>query len=491
MPYMVIDKAPHRRGYEAAKGGRLGNWGMFSQSADSEIRQALRAVRSKSRWLAANNDYVRQFFRLCKINVIGAKGIGLQVKAHTDKGQLDQAANAKIEAAWTEWSKRGSCDVTGRLSWLAAQHLFIETVAKDGECLVQLVPGFPNRFGFAIRFLEADHLDENLNVELPNGNTIRMGVEFDQWDRPVAYWLLKRHPGDDLYGGVTVGGLHERIPAEHIIHEYLTERPRQSRGMPWLHTAVRRAGMLDGYEEAALANARAGAAKMGFFIENADGSDVGDYSGPEDSNGDVITEMEPAVLEKLPRGWDFKEFNPGYPNGETEPFCKFMLRGLASGVGVSYHSLTGDLTDVNFSSIRQGELDERDFWRFLQGFVTGGLCARVFEAFLRSALLNRSVELPMSKLARFNAPVWHPRTWAWVDPVKDITATLMEVRSGLKTYTDALAEQGRDFEETLEQIAEERKMAAAKGIDLEIMLGIGAAAKNTNQGSKNNDDEQD
>lgn len=489
MPYMVVDRTPHRRGYEAAKGGRLGNWGLTGQSADTEIRQALRAVRSKSRHLAANNDYIKQFFRLCKVNVIGAKGINLQVKSHTDKGILDTDANDRIEAAWREWGKRGICDVTGRLSWLDAQHLFVETLAKDGEVVIHFVEGFPNRFGFAIRFLEADHLDEELNMTLPGGNKIRLGVEFDKWDRPVAYWLLTNHPGDAFYGGgLGVSGKHERIPAEQIGHAYLTDRPRQSRGMPWLHTAIRRAGMLDGYEEAALANARAGASKMGFFVETGDVI-PGSYGGEEDETGNVITEMEPAILEKLPRGWDFKEFNPGYPNGETEPFCKFMLRGLAAGAGVSYHSLTGDLTDVNYSSIRQGELDERDFWRYLQGFTIDTLCNAVFSAWLRSAMLTKAVPLPMVKFDRFNAPVWHPRTWAWVDPVKDITATLMEVRSGLKTYTEALAEQGRDFEETLEQIGQERQAAAAKGIDLESMLGTaGKPAKENNSKPDGGDD---
>ena len=478
MPLTIADK-PRRRAYEAAKSGRLGNWGLSGQSADAEIRMALRAVRSKSRHLAANNDYAKQFYRLLRVNVIGSTGIGLQVKARDDRGTLDKNANDLIEAGWRDWGKRGSCDVTGKLSWLDAQHLYIETLAKDGEVLVQLVDGFPNRFGFAIRFLEADHLDENLNRELPGGNVIRMGVEFDKWDRPVRYWLLAKHPGDT--GAVsTFGNRYVPIAADQIIHDFITERARQSRGVPWSHTTARRLGMLDGFEEAALTAARVGASKMGFFTEKPGELGNGDgYEGEEEEDGSTIADIEPGVLEKLPYGWDFKEFNPGYPNGETEPFTKLQLRGISAGWGVPYHSLTSDLTDVNFSSIRQGELNSRDTWKYLQGFVSGGFCNRVFAGYLRNSMLQQAIALPLAKFDKFNAPIWHPRTWGWVDPVKDVTANLMALRSGLKTYSEALAEQGKDFHETIEQIATERAFAKQHGVDLEQLLTPGGKSNAT------------
>jgi len=476
MPLMIADGRRKTRSFEAAKSGRLSSIGMHSNSYDSDIRAALRPLRSKSRWLFENNDYAKQFYRLLKVNIVGPKGILLQNKAVIANGDPDKATNDTVEAGWLDFGKRGICDVTGKLSWLESEWLFVETIARDGECLIELVDGFPNKYGFAIRFIEADHLDENLNQVLRNGNKIRMGIEFDKWDRPVAYHLLQNHPGDvgGFGSSATFGNRYRRVPADQMIHAFLTERVRQSRGVPWSHTTIRRLSQLDGFEEAALTAARAGASKMGFFTQASPdiGDDDHEYSGDEiDGNGDVITDIEPGVLEKLPVGWDFKEFNPGYPNGDTEPFTKLQLRGAASGWGVAYHALTGDLTDVNFSSIRQGELNSRDVWKFFQAFTSSIFSERVKTAFLRNAMLNQSVPLQLAQFERINQSKWCPRVWAWVDPVKDLNAFYLEART--RSIGGMLAERGIDLYEELDQMADERAYAKAKGINLEQILAPG------------------
>jgi len=458
------------RGFNAAKTDRLGDWGTFSLSADAEIRQSLRVLRAKSRHLAANNDYFKQFLRLLKIHVVGAQGIRLQNKAKARDGRSDRAANDLIESAWLRQCRRGAFDVTGMLSGRDAQKLFIETLARDGECLVRLVHNFPNEFGFAVQFLEPDHLDEALNKKLANGNLIRMGVEYDRWDRPVAYWLLRSHPGDSSMP--QPGGWfnqHQRIPADEIVHEYTVERSRQGRGVPWSHTAAERLQMLGGFEYAALVNARAGASKMGFYTKTgADDLGEEEYEGDgQDDDGDFYEEAEPGVFGKLPAGWEFKEYNPAFPNGEIELFSKAMLRGGASGLGVSYHSLTNDLTDVNFSSIRQGVLDSRDYYRDLQGFTSEHFLDRVFTAWLTMALLKQALgALDLADFERLCQPVWRARGWDWVNPLQDQAAAEKALKSRTKTLAKILADQGEDLEDHLEQLAEEEQLAHSYGIDI-------------------------
>jgi len=88
-----------------------------------------------------------------------------------------------------------------------------------------------------------------------------MGVEIDDWQRPVAYWFSSAE-GDYYYAGRR----YTRIPAAEIIHAYLPFRAGAWRGVPWNATALVRLHMLDGYEDAALVNARAGANNVGFFL---------------------------------------------------------------------------------------------------------------------------------------------------------------------------------------------------------------------------------
>lgn len=461
-----VPKARGSRSFSAARIDRLTEgWTSQSLTTDADLRLQLPILRARSRDLWMNNDYAKKFFRLVRVNVVGHTGIRMQNKAKDPNGNLDSRANDMIEAAWRHWGKKGQCDVTGRLSWLDVQKTFIETMARDGEVILRKVKGFDNAHRFAVQFLEPDLLDHTLNTTLANGNEIRLGIEFDQWDRPVRYYFLRRHPGD--YGYVSgAGQKHLTVPAAEILHRFLPERIRQSRGIPWLHTAAARLNMLAGYEDAELVAARVTASKMGFFTKKSeDGFSLADG---EDDNGNPVTDAEPGTFEELPQGYDFKAWDPQHPTQAFPFFLKAMLRGAASGMGVAYHALANDLEGVNFSSIRSGTLEERDMWRELQTMVVENLCGPIFEDWLNMALLSGAVPLPHSKFDKFNAPAWKPRGWDWVDPKKDQEACALAVENKFKTWADVLAEQGKDLEEHLEQLALEQKIAESKGVALTI-----------------------
>lgn len=449
-------KKTSRRAYAAAAVNRLtASWTISNRTGDEELKTALRPLRARSRELVQNNDHARKFMKMVSANVIGAAGITLQSKVKQPDGGLDIGANSIIEEAWARWGSKGTPTVCGQYSWADVQRVAVESVARDGEILIRKDRTFPNGFGFALQLIEADHLDENYNRELKGGGRITMGVEFDAYGRPAAYHLLTRHPGSNTY---EYGGKkYERVPADQIIHMYVKDRPTQSRGVPWMHSAMTRLNMLGAFEDAAVINARVGASKMGFFTRT---DEAAEYAGDGDNGANMEMEAEPGTLTQLPPGVDFKEWNPQYPNSEFADFEKAMLRSISSGLNVSYTSLASDLEGVNYSSIRQGVLDERDHWRMLQGWMIEHLCNEVFADWLLMSLTTGALgKLPPSKYDKFNAPVWQPRGWGWVDPLKDVKAQVEAINAGLKTRASAVAEQGLDLMDVFEQLAEEDKLA--------------------------------
>ena len=257
----------------------------------------------------------------------------------------------------------------------------------------------------------------------------------------------------------------------------MIDRHEQPRGIPWMISAMLRLQMLGGYEEAELIAARIGASKMGFFTsDDADG-----YDGEgEDAEGFLTMEAEPGVFEQLPKGVGLETFDPSHPNSQFGAFVKAALRGVASGVNVSYNSLANDLEGVNYSSIRQGALDERDHWRVLQQWTIEQFNQPVFDAWLKAFLTSKLTTLPGRKLHKFNAPVWSPRGWQWIDPLKEVKANAEAVANGFKNRTDVLAEQGRDFEETLQALAAENELIESLGISL------GEGAKENENGNNEN-----
>jgi len=137
--------APKRRQFEAASTGRLfSDWLTTSKSADHELRYTLKTLRARSRELAINNDYARRFLDMTTTNVVGAKGIQLQVRARDLGGPLDQTANSILEDSFKAWGELGVCTVDGQMTWLDAQRMFIESVARDGECFVLKVTDAAN-----------------------------------------------------------------------------------------------------------------------------------------------------------------------------------------------------------------------------------------------------------------------------------------------------------------------------------------------------------
>jgi len=447
------------RRFNATQSSRLTlDWITACLSQDGELKGQLPILRDRSRDLERNNEWVKGFLRSLENNTLGEKGVSLQVRAKEPSGQLDEIANNIIERAWKQWSKVGNCEVTGRHSWVDVQRLILRCIARDGEVLIRIIK---KSTGLCLQILEADLLDDSYNARADNGNEIRFGVEFDSYRRPVAYHLLGNHPGDSQFNADFKRRI--RVPAEEIIHPFKTERPEQSRGIPWLVSSMNRLKMLDGYAEAELVAARTGAAKMGFFTKaTPDG-----WTGEIDDDGNLPVDSSPGTIEELPAGVDFKSWDTNHPNSGYGDFVKSCLRGVATSLGISYNALSNDLEGVNYSSIRAGLIEEREVWKAVQRMMIDHVLEPVFEAWLEVELLSGRLGLPFDKFFKFNAPEFRGRRWAWVDPKKDMEAAVLAMRNRIKPLRDIIAEAGDDIYDVLAKVKEDEELAASYGLKLD------------------------
>ncbi len=143
---------------------------------------------------------------------------------------------------------------------------------------------------------------------------------------------------------------------------------------------------------------------------------------------------------------------------------KATLRGISSGLLCSYNTIANDLEGVNYSSLRSGSLEERDMWRLLQSWMIINYKQEIYMRWLRMSLLTQQIRLPLEKINQFAKPKFMPRSWAWVDPEKDINANILALDNLLTTRTDIAAEQGEDFEEILIKRQEEEALMKKYGI---------------------------
>lgn len=356
-PAPAVIKPSRRRAYEGATVSRLtADWVTSSTSADAEIDGSLVRLRNRSRQLVRDNAYARQALRAIACNVVG-HGIRMQAQVPMQRGggRLDEGINRQIETAWHHWSRPDTCHAAGRLSFTEISRLAIQAIAESGEVFIRLVP---QAFGgglvpLGLEILEADLVAEGKTSPPDvNGHEWRMGVRVDSWGRPLSYAFRSRHPGDML----GAGDHHLReVPASEVLHLALCDRPGQTRGVPWLASAVKRLHHLAGYEEAEVVRARASSSLMG-FITSPEGELVGD----EVYDGERVTNFEPGAFKYLAPGESVSVPQLDAPDGQFEPFLRAMLRAVGAATGVPYPTLSSDYSQTNYSSSRLELLEARE-----------------------------------------------------------------------------------------------------------------------------------
>lgn len=463
-------------------GQQMVRWTNYKHTSDEIILKYFQTLVARSCEQCMNNPYAKKFLFMLKNNVIGPNGSKLAALAKDTPDKLDTVANKAIELAWNTWAK--NCDVTGKLDFVQMQKLMIDTIAREGEVLIKFVKGKDaGPWGFALQLIDPRRLDFYKNEFNTNANQnyIRFGVEYNQYGKPLNYYIVQDY--SDFY--YHTGDKYAIIPSEQILHPFVSEYIDQKRGLPWFSNVLMRMNMLAGFEEAAVEHARAGACQMA-FLKNNDPEAYSDDS--EEDPGSLDFEMEAAGMPVLPAGYDVEPFNPNYPNGEFDSFSKAILRGIASGIGANYNSIANDLSSVNFSSLRQGALDERDNWMCLQKWFESVVLNPIYEEWLKYSLLNKkivlgNVVLPAEKIDKYRNIAWRHRRWSWVDPIKDVNSAIASISAGLKSRSSVIEDQGLDPEEVWDEIAQENEILRSKDILVkdELIKDVGNEGENSRQ----------
>jgi lambda family phage portal protein len=478
-------KPAEKRQYQAARRTKQNRgWTDAPQGANWILRCDLQALRARAREMSKNSPAFRKFLLMAKSNIVGHKGINLQCDAMFSASKKPYTnLNTRIEEAFWKWGKRETCTLTGKLSWVQAQQLAVETVIRDGECLVEHIVDADNEFGYAIKFWNVDWLDETHNEILKGGNRVIMGVELNADDRPVAYWLTEP-PSENFYGYDSQKRRYRRrIDATCMSHIFLvTEDESQVRGVTWFHAALVQGKDLHEYASGVVKSARVASHTFGFLKQTAAedmpyAGDPGQSPDQQQCQTDITINKEALSVNLLDPGLEFQQFDPKQPTQNHAEFMNSMLHVLGMSLGVPGFSIAGDMTQVNFSSARVGLNEEREVWRSLQEFIGDTFCRDIFRRWLTAAWLKGGVEMPAEYYKQLMEPTWRPRGWSYIDPVKDVQAAIDGIANNLLTYRQHFADHGIDLEEWLQSKQKEKALFAQYGIEYENQKQLAAKAK--------------
>jgi len=422
-------------------------------------------LRAKSRDLVRRNAWAAAGIEAFVANAIGT---GIKPQSLVE----DPGLRETIQALWRDWTEEA--DAQGLTDFYGLQALACRAMLEGGEALVRLRYRRPDdglAVALQIQVLEPEHLPVTLNRLADNGNVIRAGIEFDRLGRRVAYHLYRSHPEDGLLAPMSGGGGMEtvRVPAAEIVHLFRPLRPGQIRGEPWLARALVKLNELDQYDDAELVRKKTAAMFAGFVTRDQP-EDALMGEGPADASGVALAGLEPGTLQILEPGEDVKFSQPADVGGSYAEFMRQQFRAVAAAMGVTYEQLTGDLTQVNYSSIRAGLLEFRRRCEAIQhGVIVHQLCRPVWRAWMAQAVLEGRLELPgfvrdAARRRAWLACKWIPQGWQWVDPQKEFNAMLTAIRAGLLSRSEAVSSFGYDAEDVDREIAADNARADALGL---------------------------
>jgi lambda family phage portal protein len=435
------------RGFDAASTGRrTSGWRRNFGNANTVNARALVELRLHARDLERNNPYASK-----AIDVITGNAVGWGISPKPIGGDTKAASEL-----WKRWADTPECDVEGRLTFAGIQELAMASAVRDGAVLLRrrrrkLEDGLA--VPIQIQILEVDHLDTAKDgVKGPSGGMIIQGVEFDQIGRRVAYWLFPEHPGSGLPSAES-----RRVSASDILHLYLMRRPGQVNGTSWLATTIAPLKDFDDYEDSQIMKQKI-AACFAAFIVNPGGDPLA--IGQEDEDDDSIEEFGPGQTQYLTPGEDIRFANP--PSTEEGGFSTRVLRKIAAGMRITYEDLSGDYSQVNFSSARMARLAHwREVHKWRWNMLIPVVCDGVWNWFVEAADQGGLLKALPERAS------WTCPPMPMLEPDKEGLALMRLVRTGAMTPDQMVREQGYDPDEFWPEYAASFDRIRKLGIDLD------------------------
>jgi len=441
------------RGYAAAQDLRASaQWAPSAGSANTEVGAAALTVARRARDAVRNDPYASRIVDLWTGNAVGA-------------GITTRWQDEPHSRAWQRWADSTACDAEGRLDLYGLQALVMRGVVESGECFVRLLPTeitATNPIGLRLQVLESDHLD-TARSGMVNGAPTIQGIALGEAGEPIGYWLHRVHPGASWL--LPAGGRlsSDRVPSADVLYVYRKRRPGQLRDVSWLAPVLTRLRDLGDYEGALLMKAKIEACLAAVVSEEGDEALTGAAAGLlRDAHGRTVESFEPGMI-LYRRGMGSVEVVNPSGGGSHATFARRALEAAAVGAGLTYDQVSGDLTQANYSSLRAGKIEFRRLCEQVQyGMLIPMLVRPIAERFHRQgALLGLwAADVPDG--------VSHvPPAHEMIDPLKDTTALIAQVRAGFVPQPEAVGAFGYDFRQVVEMIREANALLDEAGLSLD------------------------
>jgi lambda family phage portal protein len=439
-----------------------------TKTGDREIGEDWRKATDKARDILRNNGFMANSQRIATAFTVGTS-IWPKPRVKDANGTVDKIISKTIFNSFCDWAE--VCCVNGQ-DWDYVKKMAFKHMKSDGEVVIH--EASTDLHPFQLEVLEPDQIDstvDDFGGSVPNGrapgNRCVRGIEFNRFGRPVAYWLLDAHPGDTIFGTKS-----RRVPADQIYHIFDPNRATETRGICDFVSSIIPSFSHQQHRFAVMDLLRIAAA-YGIFIESEYPEDF--FEEPTVEKPSTQDEKKlyspkayvtPAGIHVLRKGEKISHAKPEQPTAAFKDVEQSHLRMAAAGAGMSFETFTGDLSNVNYSSLRAGQVNERALFRMTTDLIIRKFAGRAYSRWMDVEVLRKALLLPgyWNQKKKYQEVSWSLPGFPSTDQLKDETADSIALANGTTSRRIICERKGIDFDDLADELEYENNLLLGKGI---------------------------
>lgn len=429
--------------------------GLSGIESNSEgVRQVLR---NRSRYEVSNDTIAHGIIKTLVDDTVGTTP-RLQLSSDAGTAKVDEL----VEKAFKKWATANKLAKKSRLMRRAK--------IVDGEAFLVLSRGaavasiagtlFPvPAVQLGLQLVEAEQVATGY---INQDDSKVSGIDFDRYNNPTRYHILKDHPGSSG----TLGLESDSVPAAMMVHWFNQARAGDARGIPEITPALELFALRRRYTLATCEAAEHISNIVGIMQTDApaDGDSTEEYD--EDNEFDTVDFARGQIM-TLPAGYKYTQADAKHPTATFVQFQHELIGQIARCLNIPFNIAAGNSSSYNYAS---GRLDHQGYRKAIEierSDMVETMLDPVFWAWFQEATLVQGYLPAAARTASYRQSLdtaWYFDGAGHVDPVKEAKGQAERLANGTTTLAVEAAREGRDWKDIARQRSEEQKFYETLGM---------------------------
>lgn len=401
-----------------------------------------RTVRTRARYVVANCPYAWGMLDTYATDVVGP-----WVTVSFPRGGIPEDVRNQVSAAFDAWALKA--DFWRKLKTM------VRAKTTDGEAFATFftdptVVDATNAVALNLAVIECDRVESWTEAIVREDEFD--GIRFDKYGHPVAYRILRYHPGD--YRALLRNRAGDWVRADNVIHYFESIRPEQVRGISDFVAMLDIPAEQKAYRSSVTTTAINAASVSGVLStdqvpECFDDDDASLGKCAMEVKPNTVFHAQRGAFVSLPEGWKLNQLQAQQPTSLYPDFVRSLIAEMARCLSMPVNVAMCDSSQHNFASAKLDFMVYSDKINDVRSVIVTQVLDRVFAKWLESYAVMNNVN--PATLAALRQTEWLFTDRSYADVMKDASADNTRLGNATLSHTTYYARQGKDGAREMDQ----------------------------------------